>query len=173
MTTGHEETEPLSAALAAEAEAWMAADPDPSTRAELAALLDAADGAGVRARFESPLAFGTAGLRGALGAGPARMNRLVVRATTAGVAQWVLGQGAEAARRGIVVGRDGGCSDRGPRPRGGGSSWGATPATGQTSSPATSSQSLGELVYVYGSFPIRCRPPSRLLPSSTSVRRRG
>ena len=51
-------------------------------------------------------AFGTAGLRGALGAGPARMNRLVVRATTAGVAQWVLGQGAEAARRGIVVGRD-------------------------------------------------------------------
>jgi len=106
VTTGHEETEPLSAALAAEAEAWMAADPDPSTRAELAALLDAADGAGVRARFESPLAFGTAGLRGALGAGPARMNRLVVRATTAGVAQWVLGQGAEAARRGIVVGRD-------------------------------------------------------------------
>ena len=84
----------------------MAADPEPSTRAELAALLDAGDGAAVRARFESPLAFGTAGLRGALGAGPARMNRLVVRTTTAGVAQWVLGQGAGAAQRGIVVGRD-------------------------------------------------------------------
>ena len=106
MTNGHGETEPVPAALAAEAQAWMAADPDPSTRAELAALLDAGDGAEVRARFESPLSFGTAGLRGALGAGPARMNRLVVRATTAGVAQWVLGQGTEAARRGIVVGRD-------------------------------------------------------------------
>ena len=106
MTNGHQETEPVPAALAAEAQAWMAADPDPSTRAELAALLDAGDGAAVRARFESPLSFGTAGLRGALGAGPARMNRLVVRAATAGVAQWVLGQGTEAARRGIVVGRD-------------------------------------------------------------------
>jgi phosphomannomutase len=106
VTTGSEETEPISAGLAAEAKAWMAADPDPSTRAELAALVDAGNGAAVSDRFENPLAFGTAGLRGALGAGPARMNRLVVRATTAGVAQWVLGQGAEAARRGIVVGRD-------------------------------------------------------------------
>ena len=106
MTTGREETEPISAGLAAEARAWMAADPDGATRAELAALVDAGDGAAVRDRFEKPLAFGTAGLRGALGAGPARMNRLVVRATTAGVAQWVLSQGAEAARRGIVVGRD-------------------------------------------------------------------
>jgi phosphomannomutase len=84
----------------------MAADPDATTRAELAALLEAGDGAQVRARFEQPLVFGTAGLRGALGAGPARMNRLVVRRTTAGVAQWVLDQGAEAASAGIVVGRD-------------------------------------------------------------------
>jgi phosphomannomutase len=106
VTDGHEDFEPIPPALAAQARAWISADPDPSTRAELAALLDAGDGAAVRARFESPLAFGTAGLRGALGAGPARMNRLVVRATTAGVAQWVLGQGREAARRGIVVGRD-------------------------------------------------------------------
>ncbi|MGO9965453.1 MAG: phospho-sugar mutase [Acidimicrobiales bacterium] len=106
MTNGHENLEPIPPVLAAQARAWISADPDPSTRAELAALLDAGDGAAVRARFESPLAFGTAGLRGALGAGPARMNRLVVRATTAGVAQWVLGQGREAARRGIVVGRD-------------------------------------------------------------------
>jgi len=84
----------------------MAADPDPTTRAELAALLETGDGAQVRVRFEQPLVFGTAGLRGALGAGPARMNRLVVRRTTAGVAQWVLDQGAEAASAGIVVGRD-------------------------------------------------------------------
>jgi phosphomannomutase len=96
----------MPADLAAEAEAWMAADPDPSTRAELAALLEAGDVAAVRARFENPITFGTAGLRGELGAGPARMNRLVVRRTTVGLAQWVLDQGADAARRGIVVGRD-------------------------------------------------------------------
>ncbi|MGD0440223.1 MAG: phospho-sugar mutase [Acidimicrobiales bacterium] len=106
MTNRHGEIEPVPSGLDGEVRAWMAADPDPSTRAELAALLDAGEVAALRARFESPLTFGTAGLRGALGAGPARMNRLVVRATTAGVAQWVLGQGAEAARRGIVVGRD-------------------------------------------------------------------
>jgi len=84
----------------------MEEDPDPSTRGELAALLAAGDEAEVRARFERPLTFGTAGLRGALGAGPARMNRLVVRRTTAGLAKWVLDQGAEVAGRGIVVGRD-------------------------------------------------------------------
>ena len=84
----------------------MSADPDPSTRAELAFLLETGDAAGLRARFDSPLSFGTAGLRGALGAGPARMNRLVVRRATAGVARWLLGKGPEAAARGIVVGRD-------------------------------------------------------------------
>ena len=69
-------------------------------------MIEAGDGDAVQARFESPLSFGTAGLRGELGAGPARMNRLVVRKTTAGVARWVLDQGAEAAQQGIVLGRD-------------------------------------------------------------------
>ena len=69
-------------------------------------MIEAGDGDAVQARFESPLSFGTAGLRGELGAGPARMNRLVVRKTTAGVARWVLDQGAEAAEQGIVLGRD-------------------------------------------------------------------
>ena len=98
--------EEIPADLAAEAEAWMAADPDPTTRAELASLLEAGDVGELRSRFEHPLTFGTAGLRGALGAGPARMNRLVVRRTTAGLAEWLLDQGAELAGRGIVVGRD-------------------------------------------------------------------
>ena len=87
VTTRHEESEPVSAALAAEAAALDGRRSGPLTRAELAALVEAGDGAEVRARFQSPLSFGTAGLRGELGAGPARMNRLVVRATTAGVAQ--------------------------------------------------------------------------------------
>ncbi len=97
---------PIPADLAAEAEEWLAADPDPSTRAELTELLEGGDVEALHALFQDPLSFGTAGLRGQIGAGPARMNRLVVRRTTAGLARWVLDQGPDAARRGIVVGRD-------------------------------------------------------------------
>jgi phosphomannomutase len=92
--------------LQARAEAWMALDPDPATRAELAGLVARGDDAGLAACFDRPLQFGTAGLRGPLGAGPARMNRAVVRATTAGLARWVADQGPAAAAAGIVVGRD-------------------------------------------------------------------
>ncbi len=59
------------------ARTWLAADPDPVTRAELDALLaratagDAAARADLDERFAARLAFGTAGLRGVLGAGPA------------------------------------------------------------------------------------------------------
>lgn len=92
--------------LVARAKAWMAEDPDPATRAELEELLDQADEAAVRERFEPPLSFGTAGLRGPLGAGPARMNRAVVRKTTAGLARHLLDEAAGAAEAGIVVGHD-------------------------------------------------------------------
>jgi len=89
-----------------EVEAWIAADPDPDTRLELEGLLAVGDRDGIEARFAAPLTFGTAGLRGALGAGPARMNRLVVRRTTAGLAAWLLHGGPGQAAGGIVVGRD-------------------------------------------------------------------
>jgi phosphomannomutase len=78
--------------LVARAEAWMAEDPDPQTRAELAALLESSDEAGLRDRFSHALEFGTAGLRGQLGAGPARMNRAVVRRTSAGLARYLWDQ---------------------------------------------------------------------------------
>src|SRR5215472_11143549 len=88
------------------AEAWGAADPDPETVAELRALLVRGADAELTDRFGSSLGFGTAGLRGIIGAGPNRMNRAVVRRTTAGLARYLKAQVPDAAQRGVVVGRD-------------------------------------------------------------------
>jgi phosphomannomutase len=77
------------------AEAWIANDPDQRDQEELRALCDQANSGDddavteLRDRFEGRLTFGTAGLRGRIGAGPNRMNRAVVRAATAAVAGWV------------------------------------------------------------------------------------
>lgn len=91
----------------ARARDWIAHDPDPETRAELTALVEAGDAAELAERFAGPLAFGTAGLRGVLGAGESRMNEAVVVRTTSGLADVVLAEVADAATRGVVVGYDG------------------------------------------------------------------
>jgi phosphomannomutase len=75
--------------VADRAEAWWALDPDPDTRAELRALLEAGDEAELERRFAGRVAFGTAGLRAPLGAGPMRMNRVVVRQATAGLVRFL------------------------------------------------------------------------------------
>ncbi|MEV7240075.1 phospho-sugar mutase [Streptomyces sp. NPDC093248] len=80
--------------LIAKAKAWLAEDPDPRTREELAGLIDAGDVAELRARFSGTLQFGTAGLRGELGAGPMRMNRAVVIRAAAGLAAYLKKNGA-------------------------------------------------------------------------------
>ncbi len=77
-------------ALTREVDAWSAADPDEGTRAELQRLLAAGAFAELEDRFAGQLEFGTAGLRGVVGAGPNRMNRAVVRRATAGLAAHLL-----------------------------------------------------------------------------------
>jgi len=94
-------------ALKTKAESWLAHDVDANTRAEVTALLKANDLAGLEDRFATGLEFGTAGLRGVLGAGPNRMNRAVVLRTTAGLARYLKAKVPDVATRGVVVCRDG------------------------------------------------------------------
>jgi phosphomannomutase len=70
------------------ARAWLAVDPDGATRAETEDLI-AAGSAVLASRFGESLRFGTAGLRGRLGAGPNRMNRVLVRLVAAAIAEQV------------------------------------------------------------------------------------
>ncbi len=79
--------------LIARARTWLAEDPDPETRDELAKLIDAQDTTELTARFAGTLQFGTAGLRGELGAGPMRMNRSVVIRAAAGLAAYLKAEG--------------------------------------------------------------------------------
>ncbi|MFJ9855756.1 phospho-sugar mutase [Streptomyces sp. NPDC101150] len=90
--------------LITRAEAWLAEDPDPETREELAALLAAGDADELAARFAGTLQFGTAGLRGELGAGPMRMNRSVVIRAAAGLAAYLKAQGQGSGL--VVIGYD-------------------------------------------------------------------
>jgi len=87
------------------AERWLAAEPDSDMRAELAALL-AGDEQDLEARFTGRLQFGTAGLRAAVGAGPQRMNRLVVQQAAAGLVDYLLVHVPHAAERGVIIGYD-------------------------------------------------------------------
>ena len=89
--------------LIARANNWLRQDPDPVTRAELQALINAADMTAIGDRFSGRLQFGTAGLRGALGAGPNRMNRVIVAQAAAGLAAYLL---AREKSPSVVVGYD-------------------------------------------------------------------
>ncbi len=97
--------------LLARARAWVAEDPDEQTRAELVALTerveagDAAAAAELADAFDGTLEFGTAGLRGRQGPGPNRMNRVVVTRAAAGLAAYLLAQGARPGDS-VVIGYD-------------------------------------------------------------------
>ncbi len=106
--------------LRATAAAWLAQDPDAETRAELSELLARFDGddaevaaeahADLADRFDGRLEFGTAGLRGELGAGSKRMNRVLVAQAAAGFAAFLVDRAASdptSASPSIVIGYDG------------------------------------------------------------------
>ena len=85
---------------------WAEHDIDDDDRDELLLLVSKGDRKDVEDRMAGPLDFGTAGLRGILGAGQNRMNRAVVARTTAGLANHLLASFPDAALRGVVIGYD-------------------------------------------------------------------
>lgn len=90
--------------LIARARSWIAHDPDPATRAELEDVIASGDTKDLEARMNTVLEFGTAGIRGRVGAGPGRMNRAVVIRTTYGLAQYLLSERADPGQ--VVIGFD-------------------------------------------------------------------
>ena len=103
------------ASLFSHAREWAAKDPDPATAAALTELLQLAEDGSAAANqeladsFSGTLQFGTAGLRAALGPGPNRMNRVVVRRAAAGLAAFLtdaVGEAAPGTRPRAVVGYD-------------------------------------------------------------------
>jgi Phosphomannomutase len=102
----------MDVALFDSARAWLRQDPDPVTRAELSELIEAAEAHDpeslkqLHERFDSRLAFGTAGLRGELAAGPNRMNRVLVAQAAAGLAAYLLAR-TPGGHPSVVIGYDG------------------------------------------------------------------
>ena len=90
------------------ARAWLAEDPDPATAADLSALIERTEAGDTDAAdeladaFDGTLQFGTAGLRGRLGPGSNRMNRIVVARAAAGLATYLVANGGTS----VVVGYD-------------------------------------------------------------------
>lgn len=105
-------TGPDADTLLAAVAAWRDDDPDPTTRGELDALLQRAQSGDDAARvdladrFTGLLEFGTAGLRGALGAGPNRMNRSVVIRAAAGLTAYLAAEGGAGSHPTVVIGYD-------------------------------------------------------------------
>ncbi|MDR7870474.1 MAG: phospho-sugar mutase [Tissierellaceae bacterium] len=76
---------------------------DEETKKELRSISDEKD---IQDRFYADLEFGTAGLRGKIGAGTNRMNKYTVALATQGLAQTIINKGQEAMDRGVAIAYD-------------------------------------------------------------------
>ncbi|MDR0435231.1 MAG: phospho-sugar mutase, partial [Propionibacteriaceae bacterium] len=100
----------LTSELKTQIGAWLEQDPDDATRTQLLELAARAERgeadatAEVINAFAGPLTFGTAGLRAAIGPGPARMNRVVVTQAAAGFAAWLTARGLQGGK--VLIGYD-------------------------------------------------------------------
>lgn len=84
-------------------EDWLKADCfEEGIKEELRAIAD--DDKEIKERFYKDLEFGTAGLRGIMGAGTNRMNRYVIRRSTQGLANYIIKQGQK--DRGVAIAFD-------------------------------------------------------------------
>ena len=92
----------ITAELRSEVEQWIIDDPDPATAELLQSYLDSDDEESLLPLFNGFLQFGTAGLRGPIGAGPSCMNRAVVGRTAAGLASYMKARDLKK----VVIGRD-------------------------------------------------------------------
>ena len=107
MVEAHQQQlESSAAALLERARAWAAADPDPITQSELTQLIEARDEAELRERMLGDLEFGTAGLRGVVAAGSARMNLAVVMRVTRALVEQLESRAHDVRARPVVIGCD-------------------------------------------------------------------
>jgi len=101
----------VSTELLRKAMAWIDQDPDQQTRGDLARLIERVEHgnedalAELSSRFAGHLTFGTAGLRAEIGAGPMRMNRVVVSHAAYGLGQFLLSR-AQGSPLSVVIGFD-------------------------------------------------------------------
>ncbi|RDX42659.1 phosphoglucomutase first 3 domain-containing protein [Lentinus brumalis] len=85
---------------------WLRLDPNEETRKEITKLLEDGDDAELERRMSPRIEFGTAGLRGRMEAGWARMNDLIIIQASQGLCAYILENVKDARSRGVVVGHD-------------------------------------------------------------------
>ena len=84
---------------------WLISDPDETTKVETEKLISDKNIELIQ-RFSNSLVFGTAGIRGARGAGPMRMNRVMIRIVATAIAEELLSDNQSDEAPLVVVGYD-------------------------------------------------------------------
>ncbi|KAG8738981.1 Phosphoglucomutase-3 [Ceratobasidium sp. 414] len=96
----------MASSLQSKVEEWLSLDKNETTRTEIEELWKAGNIDELNNRLSKRIEFGTAGLRGRMEAGFARMNDLIVIQASQGLCAYVLDNIPNASSRGVVVGHD-------------------------------------------------------------------